>query len=205
MIDLRRIRPRLKTGRCWNFFETSERHLLPAEVSAGVPASRRAVHRRVDRTDNGYFRAKLAEEKLIEASVVPYTIVRATQFMEFLGGIADSGMRWKHQSGFRLSCSSRSRRTTSPPTSPRSRLRRRGNGVVEIAGPERAPFNEIVARYLKAIGDPAAGCRRSRGPILGRPGRGALARAARRSAPRPHRAGRMAARPSSATANRRSA
>src|SRR5215469_11072594 len=43
-----------------------------------------------DRTDNGYFRAKLAQEKLIEASGVPYTIIRATQFMEFLGGIADS-------------------------------------------------------------------------------------------------------------------
>jgi uncharacterized protein YbjT (DUF2867 family) len=71
------------------FFETSERHLLPAEVSAGVQHHVAMSIVAVDRTDNGYFRAKLAEEKLIEASGVPYTIVRATQFMEFLRGIAD--------------------------------------------------------------------------------------------------------------------
>src|SRR6201985_1134415 len=71
------------------FFETSERHLLPAEVSAGVQHHVALSIVAVDRTDNGYFRAKLAEEKLIEASGVPYTIVRATQFMEFLRAIAD--------------------------------------------------------------------------------------------------------------------
>ena len=106
-----------------------------------------------DRTDNGYFRAKLAQEKLIEASGVPYRIIRATQFMEFLRGIADS--------------SADGNTVKLPPilfqpiaaddvaaiiaevalASPRG-------GIVEIAGPERAPFNEIVARYLKAVGDP---------------------------------------------------
>jgi len=65
------------------------------------------------------------------------------------------------------------------------------NSIVEIAGSERAPFNEIVARYLKAVGD-ASGRARPRGPILGRPCRGAIARAVGRSAPRPHRYGRMA-------------
>ena len=72
------------------FFETSERHLLPAEVSAGVQHHVALSIVAIDRTDNGYFRAKVAQEKLIEASGVPYTIIRATQFMEFLRGIADS-------------------------------------------------------------------------------------------------------------------
>src|SRR5271167_1491327 len=72
------------------FFETSERSLLPAEASAGVGHHVALSIVAIDRTDNGYFRAKVAQEKLIEASVVPYTIIRATQFMEFLRGIADS-------------------------------------------------------------------------------------------------------------------
>src|ERR1700758_1763278 len=73
------------------FFETAGRNLLPAEAAAGVRHHVALSIVAVDRTDNGYFRAKLAEEKLIEASGVPYTIVRATQFMESPGGIADSG------------------------------------------------------------------------------------------------------------------
>ena len=135
------------------FFETSERHLLPAEVSAGVQHHVALSIVAVDRTDNGYFRAKVAEEKLIEASGVPYTIIRATQFMEFLRGIADSSTSG---STVRL-----------PPVMfqpiaaddvaasvAETALAAPRNGVVEIAGPERAPFNEIIARYLKAVGDP---------------------------------------------------
>src|SRR5271167_2292755 len=72
------------------FFETSEHSLLPAEAAAGVGHHVALSIVAIDRTDNGYFRAKVAQEKLIEASGVPYTIVRATQFMEFLRGIADS-------------------------------------------------------------------------------------------------------------------
>src|ERR1700752_2949823 len=72
------------------FFETSGRNLLPAEAAAGVRHHVALSIVAIDRTDNGYFRAKLAQEKLIEASGVPYTIIRATQFMEFLRGIADS-------------------------------------------------------------------------------------------------------------------
>ena len=135
------------------FFETSERHLLPAEVSAGVQHHVALSIVAVDRTDNGYFRAKLAEEKLIEASGVPYTIVRATQFMEFLRGIADM--------------SAEGNIVKLPPVLfqpiaaddvaanvAEAALQAPRNGIVEIAGPERAPFNEIVARYLKAVGDP---------------------------------------------------
>ena len=78
------------------FFRTSEGNLLPAEEAAGVRHHVALSIVAIDRTDNGYFRAKVAQEKLIEASGIPYTIVRSTQFMEFLGGIADSSAAWKH-------------------------------------------------------------------------------------------------------------
>src|SRR5436309_10550909 len=67
------------------FFETSGRNLLPAEAAAGVRHHVALSIVATDRTDNGYFRAKVAQEKLIEASGIPYTIIRATQFLEFLG------------------------------------------------------------------------------------------------------------------------
>jgi Predicted nucleoside-diphosphate-sugar epimerases len=73
------------------FFETSGRNLLAAEAAAGVGHH---VALSVVGTDrllaSGYFRAKMAQEKLIKASPIPYTIVRATQFFEFVGGIAQS-------------------------------------------------------------------------------------------------------------------
>jgi uncharacterized protein YbjT (DUF2867 family) len=135
------------------FFEASEHHLLPAGALAHVEHHVALSIVGIDRTDNGYFRAKVAQEKLIEASGVPYTIIRATQFMEFLRGIADSGTDGKT---VRL-----------PPVSfqpiaaddvaafvAEIALADPRNGIVEIAGPERAPFNEIVARYLKSVGDP---------------------------------------------------
>ena len=135
------------------FFETSERNLLPAEASAGVRHHVALSIVAIDRTDNGYFRAKVAQEKLIVASGVPYTIIRATQFMEFLRGIADS--------------STDERKVRLPPVLfqpiaaddvaaivAEVALAAPRNGIVEIAGPERAPFNEIIARYLKAVGDP---------------------------------------------------
>ncbi len=145
--------PSFKDKAVLQFFETSGRNLLPAEAAAGVRHHVALSIVATDRTDNGYFRAKVAQEKLIEASRIPYTIVRATQFMEFLGGIADS--------------STAGNTVRLPPVlfqpiaaddvaaviaevalaSPR-------DGIVEIAGPDRAPFREIVARYLKAVGDP---------------------------------------------------
>src|ERR1700686_2036351 len=72
------------------FFETSGRNLLAAEVAANVRHHVALSIVAIDRTDNGYFRAKGAQEKLIKTSGIPYTIVRSTQFLEFLGGIADS-------------------------------------------------------------------------------------------------------------------
>src|SRR5438309_21599 len=72
------------------FFETSGRNLLAAEAAAGARHHVALSIVGTDRSDNGYFRAKVAQEKLIEASGIPYAIIRATQFLEFLGGIADS-------------------------------------------------------------------------------------------------------------------
>src|SRR3954449_10869927 len=74
-----------------DFFETSGRNLLAAEAAAGVAHHIAPSIVGTDRPpDNGYFRAKVAQEKLIESSGIPYTIIRATQFLEFLGAIADS-------------------------------------------------------------------------------------------------------------------
>src|SRR5690242_15355982 len=73
------------------FFETSGRNLLAAEEAAGVRHHVALSIVGIDRSDNGYFRAKLAQEKLIKASGLSYTIIRSTQFLEFLRAIADSG------------------------------------------------------------------------------------------------------------------
>ncbi len=135
------------------FFESSGRNLFPAETAAGVRHHVALSIVAIDRTDNGYFRAKVAQEKLITASGVPYTIVRATQFMEFLGPIADSNTAGNT---VRMPpclfqpiasddvAAAVAEAALAPPR----------NGIVEIAGPECAPFNEIIARYLKAIDDP---------------------------------------------------
>src|SRR3954470_8822708 len=136
------------------FFETSGRNLLPAEAAAGVRHHVALSIVGTDRTpDNGYFRAKVAQEKLIEASGIPYTIVRATQFLEFLGTIANSSadgntIRLSHGLFQPIAADYVAAIVADVA------LAKPRNGVVEIAGPERAPFYEIIARYLKAIGDP---------------------------------------------------
>jgi uncharacterized protein YbjT (DUF2867 family) len=136
------------------FFETSGRNLLAAEATAGVAHHVALSIVGTDRTpDNGYFRAKCAQEKLIEASGIPYTIIRSTQFMEFLSGIAASGT---DGSMVRISPGLFQPIAADDVAAIVAdvALAAPRNGIVEIAGPERAPFNEIVARYLKAIGDP---------------------------------------------------
>ena len=136
-----------------DFFETSERHLLPAEASAGVRHHVALSIVAIDRTDNGYFRAKVAQEKLIEVSGVPYTIIRATQFMEFLRGIADLSAEGNIVRLPPVLFQPIAADDVAPIVAEVALAAPR-NGIVEIAGPERAPFNEIVARYLKAVGDP---------------------------------------------------
>jgi uncharacterized protein YbjT (DUF2867 family) len=135
------------------FFETSGRNLLAAEATAGVRHHVALSIVGIDRSDNGYFRAKVAQEKLIATSGIPYTIVRSTQFLEFLGAIAASSA---DENIVRISpglfqpiaaddvAANVADVALAPPR----------NGIVEIAGPERRPFNEIVACYLKAVGDP---------------------------------------------------
>ena len=135
------------------FFEISGRNLLAAESAAGVRHHVALSIVGIDRSDNGYFRGEVAQEKLIKASGIPYTIIRSTQFLEFLRGIADSGAE-----GNKVRISPGLFQPIAADdvaafvadvaiAAPRG-------GIVEIAGPERAPFDEIVARYLKAMGDP---------------------------------------------------
>ncbi|MDR5744886.1 SDR family oxidoreductase [Caballeronia sp. LZ029] len=136
-----------------DFFSTSARNLAAAEKAAGVRHHVALSIVGCDRTpENAYFVAKVAQEKLIEASGVPYSIARATQFMEFIGGIADFStvdgtvrlgdglfqpIAADDVAGFlaQIACAS--------PL----------NGMTDIAGPDRAPFADIVGRYLKSVGD----------------------------------------------------
>ncbi len=138
------------------FFETSTRNLLAAEAAAGVGHHVAVSIVGADRIpDSGYMRAKVAQEGLIKAGKVPYTIVRATQFFEFLGGIAQSGAAGD---------------TVRLPTAPMQPLAaddvaaaladvavgRPVNGIVELAGPEALPIAEFVRRFLAANGDKLA-------------------------------------------------
>src|SRR5207247_2652179 len=136
------------------FFETSGRNLLAAEAAAGVRHHVAVSIVGTDRTlDNGYFRAKVAQEKLIEAAGIPYTIIRATQFLEFIGAIADSaaeGSVVRLSPGLFQPIAADDVAAIVADVA----LAAPRNGIVEIAGPARAPFDEIVARYLKAGGDP---------------------------------------------------
>ena len=135
------------------FFQTSGRNLLAAEAAAGVRHHVAVSIVGIDRSDNGYFRAKVAQEKLIETSSIPYTIIRSTQFLEFLKGIADAsadGNIVRISPGLfqPIAADDVAANVADVALAPPR------NGIVEIAGPQRAPFNEIVARYLKAVGDP---------------------------------------------------
>jgi len=145
--------PSFEDKAAMEFFEASGRNLLPAEAAAGVRHHVALSIVAIDRTDNGYFRAKVAQEKLIKTSGIPYTIIRATQFMEFLGGIADSSadgniVRLPPVLFQPIAADDVAAVVAEVALAPPR------NGIIEIAGPEREPFNEIVARYLKAVGDP---------------------------------------------------
>jgi uncharacterized protein YbjT (DUF2867 family) len=136
------------------FFESAGRNLSAAEAVAGV---RHHVALSVVGTDrlqaSGYFRAKLAQEALIVGSPIPYTIVRATQFFEFMGGIAQAGTRddvvWLSPAPMQPMASADVAAALAdvalaPPV----------NGTIEIAGPERAPLAEFVGTWLGERDDP---------------------------------------------------
>ncbi|SAL27334.1 SDR family oxidoreductase [Caballeronia humi] len=135
------------------FFRDSTLNLTKAEAHAGVRHHVALSVVGTDRMpDNGYFRAKVEQEKLIAASGVPYSIVRATQFMEFLGGIADAGMidGKPHLSPHQFQpIAADDVAAIVADVALGAPLDR----VTDIAGPERAPMNEIIGRYLKATED----------------------------------------------------
>ena len=135
------------------FFETSGRNLLAAEATAGVRHHIALSVVGADRlADAGYLRAKMAQERLIKASGIPFTILRATQFFEFVGAIIQAGT---DGDVIRLSpallqpiaaddvAGALADLAVSPPV----------NGMVEIAGPEPLPLDKLAQKFLAAKGD----------------------------------------------------
>jgi uncharacterized protein YbjT (DUF2867 family) len=135
------------------FFETSTRNQLAAERKASVKHHVALSVAGCDRLpDSGYMRAKRAQEKLIEQGGVPYSILRATQFFEFLGPIADAGFDGKtiHVSPAMMQpiaardvCAALADVVLAAPI----------NGVAEVGGPEKIPMDELARRVLAAKGD----------------------------------------------------
>ena len=145
--------PSFEDAAVMKFFQTSGRNLLAADAAAGIRHHIALSIVGTDRSDNGYFRAKVVQEKLIKTSGIPYTIIRSTQFLEFLGGIAASStdgniVRLSPGLFQPIAADDVAAIVADVALAPPR------NGIIEIAGPERAPFNEIVARYLKSVGDP---------------------------------------------------
>ena len=136
------------------FFETSTRNLLTYEAAAAVGHHVALSVVGTDRlSESGYFRAKSAQEKLIKGSPIPYSIVHATQFFEFLKGLADISMvgdkvhlppvLFQPMAADDVA-SAVARIAVGPPL----------NGTVEIAGPEQFRVDDLVRRRLAALKDP---------------------------------------------------
>ena len=136
-----------------DFFRTSGKNLTAAEKAAGVKHHVALSIVGTDRLpDSGYLRAKVAQEEIIRKSGIPYTVVRSTQFMEFLGGIAQAGTSGDTA---RLSTGNLQPIASDDVADfvAEAALAAPVNGIIEICGPERARLCDFVARYLKAIGD----------------------------------------------------
>jgi uncharacterized protein YbjT (DUF2867 family) len=136
-----------------DFFTAHEKNLLAAEARAGVRHHVVLSIVGADRSpDNGYFRAKVVQEELIKDSGIPYTVIRSTQFMEFLGSIADAGEKdgvINIATGLFQPIAADDVAAIVADTA----LAAPRNGTIEIAGPERVPFDEIIRSYLRMIGD----------------------------------------------------
>src|SRR5437016_5185862 len=135
------------------FFETSGRNLLAAEAAAGVGHH---VALSVVGTDrllaSGYFRAKLAQEELIKASPIPYTIVRATQFFEFVGGIAQSateGQTVRLPPALMQPIASDDVAAVMADVA----LAKPLQGTFDPSGPEPSRQDDLVTQFLTATGD----------------------------------------------------
>jgi uncharacterized protein YbjT (DUF2867 family) len=135
------------------FFRTSGRNLAAAETAAGVGHHVALSVVGADRLPNsGYLRAKVAQEELIKASGIPYTIVRATQFFEFLGAIAQSSTDGRT---VRLSPAHLQPVASDDVAALVSKVATMApaNGMIELAGPERIGLDDLVRRYLAAKHD----------------------------------------------------
>lgn len=136
------------------FFEVSGRNLLAAGAAAGVGHHIVLSIVGVDRVPGqGYFHAKLTQERLVETSGIPYTIVRSTQFLEFLAIIANASADGNVVSLAPSLLQPIAANDVATVVADIA-IGDPENGIIEVAGPERAPFNEIITRYLRAVGDP---------------------------------------------------
>lgn len=135
------------------FFQTSGRNLLAAEAAAGVKHHVALSVVGTDRlAESGYFRGKIVQEKLIREASIPYTIVHSTQFLEFLGGIAQSatqGQQVRLSTAFVQPIASDDVAAAMADYT----LGEPVNGVVEIAGPERVRLADLVQRFLTRTQD----------------------------------------------------
>jgi len=146
--------PSFEDAAVLKFFETSTRNLLTHEAAAGVGHHVALSVVGTDRlSESGYFRAKIAQEKLIKGSSIPYSIVHATQFFEFLKGLADISMdgnkvRLPHVLFQPMAADDVAegvgRVAVGAPV----------NGIVEIGGPEQFRLDDLVRRRLVALKDP---------------------------------------------------
>src|SRR3954452_18699834 len=135
------------------FFETSGRNLLAAEEAAGVGHHVALSVVGADRLpDSGYLRAKVAQENLIKASKIPYTIVRSTQFFDFAGGIAQSATEGKT---VRLPPALMQPIVSDDVAAALADVAvgEPRNGTIELAGPEPIRMDDLVRRFLTAKGD----------------------------------------------------
>ena len=136
------------------FFEASTRNLLTYEATAAVGHHVALSVVGTDRlSESGYFRAKIAQEKLIRESSIPYSIIHATQFFEFLKGIADVSMvgdkvHLPHVLFQPMAADDVASSVT------RVAVGQPVNGIVEIAGPEQFRLDDLVRRRLAALKDP---------------------------------------------------
>jgi uncharacterized protein YbjT (DUF2867 family) len=137
-----------------HFFETSTRNLLAAETAAGVEHHVALSVVGSERlTESGYFRAKIAQEQLIQGSAIPYSIVHATQFFEFMKSIGDDAtegntVRLPPALIQPIAADDVARAVGEVAAGPPL------NGIVEVAGPEQFRLDELIRGRLKATGDP---------------------------------------------------
>jgi uncharacterized protein YbjT (DUF2867 family) len=146
--------PSLEDGAAMRFFETSTRNLLAAEAEAGVAHHVALSVVGTERlSESGYFRAKFAQERLIEKSPIPYSIVHATQFFEFVGSIADAatvgGMVRLAPVAFQPIAGDDVARAIG-----RISIGSPLHGRIEVAGPERFRMDEFFRSALAARRDP---------------------------------------------------